>query len=296
MALRLDMKQVSSALPSEPAAWPGAGGDKARAVAWCCGRDAFTLIELLVVIAIIAILAAMLLPALARSKQQALTAKCLSNHKQLILAWTMYANDNNGVLVENNPLGTVPYNLGQAWIEGDMQELPDATNLTDIINGKLYPYNGNPGIYKCPADVNPYHINGSGPGYNRVRSYSMSGQMNSAYAIDPNFPCHVKQSDILHPSPSKAFVFVDEAACSIDDGYLALVVTSHEWQNLVAAWHDNGDNFSFADGHAEHWSWHDQLTLTLAAYVGPSPPYYATAPPNSRDFPRVADAYSSNNN
>src|ERR1035441_436415 len=84
-------------------------------------RDGFTLIELLVVIAIIAILAALLLPALARSKQQAFIAKCLSNDRELTLAWLMYASDNNGVLVGNAPLDTPPYTNGQSWIMGDMQ-------------------------------------------------------------------------------------------------------------------------------------------------------------------------------
>lgn len=261
-----------------------------------CRLAAFTLIELLVVIAIIAILAALLLPTLARAKQKAITAKCLSNHKQMTLAWIMYASDNSGVLVENNPLGTPPYTNGQAWILGNMQVLPDMTNLADISNGKLYPYSISASIYKCPADTKPYQINGTGPGYNRTRSYSISGQMNSADPMYPVFPCNVKETDIIHPPPSKAFVFIDEAACSIDDGYYAIRVDLHEWQNLVAAWHQNGDNLSFADGHAEHWPWYDSTTLTLAAYTGPNPPYYAFAGFISRDFPRVSNAYSSTNN
>jgi prepilin-type N-terminal cleavage/methylation domain-containing protein/prepilin-type processing-associated H-X9-DG protein len=240
-----------------------------------CGRSAFTLIELLVVIAIIAILAAMLLPALSRSKQQAITTKCLSNHKQLILAWTMYADDNHGVLVENNALGTGPYNAGQAWISGNMQAVLDMTNLADIKNAKLYPYSESTAIYKCPADVIPYAVGGKT--YDRTRSYSMSGQMNSAEPMELQFPCNVKLSDIRHPPPAHAFVFIDEAACSIDDGYYAIDVLIHQWQNLVAAWHDNGDNLSFADGHAEHWKWYDSLTMQLAAATVPK--YNATAPP-----------------
>ena len=293
--------QMSNPAPN-PAGWPDRDGGKETNTSACrCGLGAFTLIELLVVIAIIAILAAMLLPALARSKQQALIAKCLSNDRQLIVAWLLYASDNNGVLVQNNALDTTEYNAGHTWILGDMQRWPDLTNLVDIENGKLYPYNGNPGIYKCPADSVPYQINGTGQGYNRTRSYSMSGQMNGGYAYDPNVPCNVKESDILHPSPSKAFVFIDEAACTINDGYIFIKVPNHIYADIPAAWHDKGNNLSFADGHAEHWPWYDPQTVANAAWTGnsagfTSPPYYMTAYPTSRDFPRLAYAYGTTNN
>jgi prepilin-type processing-associated H-X9-DG protein len=194
---------------------------------------------------------------------------------------------------------------GLAWILGNMQVPPDWTDLADITTGKLYSYNPNPGIYKCPADVLPWQ------GTVRIRSYSMSGQMNSGFlndanaAQDPNFPCNVKESDIRHPSPSKAFVFIDEAACTIDDGYYALGITLgsvgiFRWNNAVAAWHLNGDNLSFADGHAEHWAWHDSQTMANAAWVGTnlsfsSPPYDMTAPFRSRDMARMVAAYSTTN-
>jgi prepilin-type N-terminal cleavage/methylation domain-containing protein/prepilin-type processing-associated H-X9-DG protein len=258
-------------------------------------RQAFTLIELLVVIAIIAILAALLLPVLSKSKDQAATTKCLSNLKQLTLAWTIYAGDNNGVLVENNPLGSPAYISGKAWILGDMQSLPDATNIADVTSGRLFPYSASAGIYKCPADVIPYAI---GPKrYDRTRSYSIGGQMNSDYPIDAQFPCNVKESDIRHPPPSKALVFVDEAAWSIDDGYYAININLREWQNMLAARHDHGLTLSFADGHTEHWTWYDAATLRLANYNGPAvdDPYNASAVPCPHDFPRVANAYATVN-
>jgi prepilin-type N-terminal cleavage/methylation domain-containing protein/prepilin-type processing-associated H-X9-DG protein len=232
------------------------------------GRHAFTLIELLVVIAIIAILAAMLLPALARAKMAAWGTQCISNLKQCQLAAAEYKGDNGSYLVPNSPfsgyMGAGAPNT--AWIDsahGD-ESYPSAspgnTNLALYTSGLLAPYVANQiGVYKCPAD-NIASANGQ-----RLRTYSMNGQMGAVYMAPAHFnddsPAlqYVKDSDITHPSPANAFVFCEENMWSINDGYLE--IDSHEggFPDVPAAYHDNGIGLSFADGHAQIHKW--QTTL-----------------------------------
>ncbi len=252
-------------------------------------RRGFTLIELLVVIAIIAILAALLLPALARAKAQGLSTECMSNEKQLTLAWLSYANDNKGYLVPNSPTAADgDGNAGVAWVYGDVSLTgatpADVFNITNLEKSLLYPYNPNVGIYRCPAEITVYTV-GAQTGY-RVRNYSISGQMNGVTAEANYSPPAVKESAILYPPPARALVFIHESDYTIDDGYFAIDVATRSWQNLPSVIHINGDNLSFADGHAEHWTWYLQNTLTATQY--------STTPlfPTDRDFDRVAAAYS----
>jgi len=110
-------------------------------------RRGFTLLELLAVIFTLATLAALLLPVLNRAKIKAQRTSCLSNLRQLGLAWVLYHTDNNGRLVESYPV-----NNPNAWIQGDMRNPVEATNTDLIEQGKLYSYNRNTAIYHCPAD------------------------------------------------------------------------------------------------------------------------------------------------
>jgi len=252
-------------------------------------------VELLVVISITALLAALLLPALAKAGGQDQAIQCLNNCNKLVKAWTMYAADNNDACPNNFDVAETDYvetdnnpNLASTWCLDvlDWTTAKQNTNTSLLQKGLLGPYIGTSiGAFKCPADNYLSSVQIAAGFAARARSYSMncflgyfspcpncvngapgSGTDITYQGLDwanPSWPQYLKLGSI--PLPSQIFVFLGEHPNTINDGMFDTGQyppgVDSQWGDLPASYHNGAGSFAFSDGHAEIHKWVDQSTI-----------------------------------
>jgi prepilin-type N-terminal cleavage/methylation domain-containing protein/prepilin-type processing-associated H-X9-DG protein len=265
---------------------------------------AFTLLELLVVIAIIAVLAAMLLPALASAKKQAYRIQCVGNEKQLILAWTIYSGDNGEQLVANGGDSTAVSKSAHLWVHGGNHGSPDTLTNTLYLNGADFalfaPMIPADRIYKCPADRSTWPLWKSVLTFvPEERSYSMNSYVGTApgnaltpLQINSTYKVHLKTSQIAADSPVNRFVFVDVNPASICTPGFGVDMTLQTWIHLPSYLHRQRGVLAFADGHVEVHRWLDARTMpglpSGSAYIS-----HGTLSSNNPDLNWIAERTTS---
>ena len=241
-------------------------------------RKAFTLIELLVVVAIIALLMAMLVPALKRVKQQATGSVCLANVKGLSTSWHTYCMDSGERLVFGHVPNPGRYDSNQQyWVTFPQDDLGNykgnAADVTlqyeqnGIKKGALYPYINSYDAYHCPGDKSKVQFADQYPNKPWWNSYSIPGLMNgeATFWNDPKLVN--KMSDIVNPGNKIIFLENSDPRGWIMGSWL-MNYTTPAWNDPIAIWHKDRGSLGFADGHAEMHNWLDPSTITNAMRAG----------------------------
>lgn len=264
-------------------------------------RKGFTLIELLVVIAIIAVLMAILMPALNRAREQGKRAVCLSNLKQLTLAWIMYADDNDDKIVNGeaytatrlpvaNPVPTRgPHKGERYWVGNDVGSRPLDMKIKAIRIGALFTYCKNEKLYRCPTGIR-----------GEMRTYSIGYGMNGCFdaagtyigskgvRVGKTVLMVKRKMEITVPAPAYRLVFLDEGRMTIDSYAVHYLIP--QWWDPPHVRHADGTNVSFADGHSDYWKYRGAETIEVGKRVNPPHQYKPTTDEGLADLQKMQKA------